>query len=73
MISEDLIAVDVKIADMIHNSDIGRLSSFNEKTLARMKKYNAGLRFFAERNFGEKYLRCEYVFVFGRRFYSKVV
>lgn len=54
VISEDPIAVDVKIADMINNSDMSRLNSFNDKVLARMQKYNAGLKFFAERNFGVK-------------------
>lgn len=52
VVSEDPIAVDVKLADMIHNSDISRLDTFNDKALARMQKYNAGLKFIAERNFG---------------------
>ncbi|MDE7399389.1 MAG: HD domain-containing protein [Oscillospiraceae bacterium] len=52
VVSKDPIAVDVKIADMLHNSDLSRIKSYNEKTLSRMRRYNNGLRFLAERNFG---------------------
>lgn len=52
ILSADSIAVDVKIADMLHNSDLSRIKSFDEKTLSRMQRYNMGLKFLAERNFG---------------------
>ncbi|MBD5112070.1 MAG: GTP pyrophosphokinase [Ruminococcaceae bacterium] len=52
ILSSDPIAVDVKIADMLHNSDLSRIKSYDEKTLSRMRRYNNGLRFLAERNFG---------------------
>ena len=56
LVSEDPIAVDVKIADMLHNSDLSRVKdSFTEKTLSRMERYNKGLKFLSERNFGVKF------------------
>ena len=32
-------AIDVKLADLRHNSDLSRLDGFDEKAIARIKKY----------------------------------
>ena len=57
IVSKDPIAVDVKIADMVHNSDISRIppEMLGEKNLLRLKRYNSGLKFLAERCFGVKF------------------
>ena len=51
-LSQDPIAVDVKLADMLHNSDISRLRGFNSKTVVLLQRYNAAFRFLAKNNFG---------------------
>lgn len=48
----DLIEVDVKLADMLHNSGLNRFNSYDDKTLSLMSRYNKGLKFSSERNFG---------------------
>lgn len=57
-VATDPIAVDVKLADIMHNSDITRLKVFDVRALNRMKRYNAALKFFAENNFGIRYCNC---------------
>lgn len=48
----DPIAVDVKLADLLHNSTVNRLNTFDMETLDRMKRYNAALKFLAVNTFG---------------------
>ena len=38
-LSEDPVAREVKLADLDHNSDLGRLDAVSERDLERLKKY----------------------------------
>ena len=42
-LSENKIAREVKIADLRHNSDLSRLSTVDERALARVEKYKIAL------------------------------
>lgn len=44
-VSTNEIAREVKIADLTHNSDLGRLPFVTEKDVARVEKYKKALRF----------------------------
>ncbi len=47
-ISTNPIAKTVKLADLMHNSDLSRLSQVDEKALARRKKYQAAIALLKE-------------------------
>lgn len=47
-IAQDPIAKAVKIADLMHNSDLTRLDHVDEKALARKEKYAAALKMLTE-------------------------
>ena len=46
-VKENPIATVVKLADLEHNSDLGRLSVVSDKDLARVEKYNAAKSYLA--------------------------
>lgn len=54
-VSTDPLAVDVKLADIMHNSNLTRLKTLDTRVLSRMKRYNRALKYFASHNFGLKY------------------
>jgi (p)ppGpp synthase/HD superfamily hydrolase len=48
-IGTNSIAIDVKLADLRHNSDISRLNSLSEKDIKRLNKYRRCIEYLEER------------------------
>ena len=53
-ISANPLATKVKLADLRHNSDVTRLATIDEKTLARVEKYAQAIKLLENNKYGRK-------------------